>query len=89
MQYATYVAAVLLLGSNAAADEPGTPNEPPAYKLLRAAEDYSYLATDEEPQYEYDWFDPIKYISLADDGNVAHHFGVHHDSWKRCGQLNR
>jgi len=70
MQYATYVAAVLLLGSNVAADEPGTLNEPPPYKLLRAAEDYSYLANDEDQRYEADWFDPIKYIPLDSDRDV-------------------
>lgn len=70
MRYATFVAAVLLLGSNVAADEPGTPNEAPTYKLFRATEDYSYLANDADPQYEDDWFDPIKYISLGEDRDV-------------------
>ncbi len=70
MQYATYVAAVLLLGSNVTADETGTLNEPPPYKLFRAAEDYSYLANDEDRQYEYDWFDSIKYMPMTDDGSV-------------------
>lgn len=62
MHYAACVAVVLLLSTHVAADEPGTLNEMPPYKLLRAAEDYSYLGNDEDHQYEYDWFDPIKYI---------------------------
>jgi len=48
MQYATYVAAVLLLSSNVVADETGALDEPPPYKMLWAAEDYSYLANDED-----------------------------------------
>ena len=70
MQFAALVAVVLLLSTIVVADEPGTLIQPPPYKLLRAAEDYSYLADDEDQQYEYDWFDPIKYISLSGDSDV-------------------
>ena len=70
MQYAALVAVVLLLSTIVVADEPGTLIQPPPYKLLRAAEDYSYLAHDEDHQYEYDWFDPIKYMPMTDDGSV-------------------
>ena len=70
MHYATYVAVVLLLSTIVLADEPGTLIQPPPYKLLRAAEDYSYLTHEEDHHYEYDWFDPIKYISLSEDRDV-------------------
>ncbi len=63
-------AAALLLGSRLAAEEPNDLDEPPPYKLLRAEEDYTYLASDEDQRYEADWFDPIKYIPLAGDGAV-------------------
>jgi hypothetical protein len=35
---------------------------PPAYKLLRYEEDYSYL---KDPSLRTDWWDPIKYIPLS------------------------
>ena len=70
MKYSAFVTAAVLLCTHLAAEEPPNPSEPPPDKLLRAAEDYSSRAHDEDHQYEYDWFDPIKYIPLTDDRNV-------------------
>lgn len=52
----------------------GTAPALPAYQLLRQNEDWSYLRSvpEEAPR---DAFDPIKYISLSDDGSVWLSFG--------------
>ena len=68
MKFVFHIAAVLLCGASILAEGSDTTAEPPSYKLFRATEDYSYLANDEDRQYDYDWFDPIKYIPMTDDG---------------------
>jgi len=60
------------------------PNPPPAYKLLRYEEDYSYL---KDPSCRTDFWDPIKYIPLwrHDDWYVS--FGG--EVRERLGQQRR
>ena len=38
---------------------------PPKYQKLRYEEDYGYL---QDPRKRVDWFDPIKYVPLSEDG---------------------
>lgn len=75
MKFGPHIIAVLLFSVSVQAEESHTADEPPPYKLFRAAEDYSYLAIDEGHQYEYDRFDPIKYISLSENREVYLTFG--------------
>ena len=59
------IAGLLVAPSASVGQEPQTreiPAAPPAYKLLRFDEDYSYLAGAVP---ETDWLDPIKYIPLG------------------------
>ena len=41
------------------------PEGPPKYQKLRYEEDYRYL---QDPSKRIDWFDPIKYVPLSEDG---------------------
>jgi len=70
MKYVAFITTAALLSPTLVAEEPSDLSEPPPYTLFRAAEDYSYLANDEQYQYKPDWFDPIKYIPLSRDRNV-------------------
>jgi len=45
--------------------------EPPAFKLFRAEENYSYLKDKEINPYETDYLDVIKYIPLSQNGNAS------------------
>jgi hypothetical protein len=49
-------------GSDCQADDKSKDTTPPAYKLLRYEEDYSYL---KDPSRRTDFWDPIKYIPLG------------------------
>lgn len=44
----------------------------PKYQLLHQNENWSFLAN---PQWRSDWWDPIKYVPLSDDGEVWVSFG--------------
>ncbi len=66
MRWPSWVIQLLLLRSSevlaeevAATGE--SPSAPPAYKILRFTEDYSYLS---DLAKRSDWLDPIKYIPL-------------------------
>ncbi len=58
------------------AQEPtGEKPEPPAYKIFRADEDYTYLRVKEENPYKEDAFDAIKFIPLNEAGTAYLSFG--------------
>ncbi len=64
-----------------AQDTPPAPPAPPAsqrptYKLLRQDEDWSFLR-DADPDVPGDFFDPIKFIPLNEDGSIWASFGGH------------
>ncbi len=56
----------LVYGQEEAVEKP----EPPAFKMFRAEENYSYLRDKETNLYETDYFDVIKFISLDKNKNV-------------------
>jgi len=49
--------------------------EPPAFKLFRAEEDYGYLQNEQTNPYEKDYLDAVKYIPITDSGDVNLRFG--------------
>ena len=51
-------------------DKEGLKNEPPALKMTRAEENYSYLNDKENSSFEKSTFDALKYMPLNNSGNV-------------------
>ncbi len=62
--------ALWLVSTTVLAHEPEKRHEPPAFQLLRAEEDYSYLKDRDSHLYETDAFDVMKYIPLNQQGDI-------------------
>jgi hypothetical protein len=75
--YLTVVGMVLVLSARCLAQATAPPaNQPPSYTLSRWDEDYRYLR-DPAERAERDLFDPIKYISFNDKGDIYLSLGGH------------
>ncbi len=72
MRHVWLISILFIVSSNLMADDmttpEGTPLTPPSYQMLRFDENYSCLSNAVN---RTDFFDPIKYIPLADGRSVV------------------
>jgi len=70
MKELSYIITLLSVSATVMAQEPAETKEPPAYRLFRAEEDYSYLKDRGRRSYAEDVFDDIKYIPINQPGDI-------------------
>ena len=71
MKHLLLIALVFSIIPNALAQELASEKqEPPAFKITRAAENYAYLKDKESSPFEATAYDAIKYVSLVKSGNA-------------------
>lgn len=72
-------ASLVITGTSGAQTQEPPPAPPPlkrpSYGLLRQNENWSVLAGQDSASADHDFFDPIKYVALSDDGSIWASFG--------------